>query len=152
MRDRNAAALIGAVLVLAIAACNVLPVETAVEGSTPAIATPVGPIPGPEQEPTLKTNPYANDPVALTEGRKLFLRYNCAGCHGDHAGGGMGPSLRDPDWIYGDSDAHIFSSITYGRAHGMPAWGTKVPEGQIWQLAAYVKSLRTPQEPEPPKP
>ena len=35
----------------------------------------------------------------------------------------MGPSLRDADWIYGSSPANIYSSISEGRAKGMPAWG-----------------------------
>jgi cytochrome c oxidase cbb3-type subunit 3 len=96
-------------------------------------------------------NPFADNAVALTEGRTLFVQYNCAGCHGGHAGGGMGPSLRDVVWIYGNSDAHIFDSIAEGRAHGMPAWGTKLPQEQIWKLVAYIQSLRTPQEPQPPQ-
>jgi cytochrome c oxidase cbb3-type subunit 3 len=62
----------------------------------------------------------------------------------------MAPSLRDLDWIYGSSDAQIFNSIAEGRAHGMPAWGTKVPQKQIWELVAYIESLRTPMEPDPP--
>ena len=62
----------------------------------------------------------------------------------------MGPSLRDSSWIYGGSNPHIFSSIAEGRAHGMPAWGTRIPDQQIWQLVAYIRSLRTPNEPEPP--
>ena len=33
----------------------------------------------------------------------------------------------------------------------MPSWGSKIPEEQIWKLVAYVKSMRTPQEPEPPQ-
>ena len=61
----------------------------------------------------------------------------------------MGPSLRDEDWIYGSTDAQVFNSVAEGRAHGMPAWG-KLPEAQIWKLVAYIKSLRTPKEPEPP--
>jgi mono/diheme cytochrome c family protein len=32
----------------------------------------------------------------------------------------------------------------------MPAWGTKIPAQQIWQLVAYIKSMRTPQEADPP--
>jgi hypothetical protein len=32
----------------------------------------------------------------------------------------------------------------------MPAWGSKIPEIQIWELVAYIKSMRTPQEPDPP--
>lgn len=114
------------------------------------VGIPVGPIPGPGQPAALPTNPYADNPVAIQDGRRLFLWFNCAGCHGGHAGGGMGPSLRDKDWIYGGDPAHIFDSILEGRAHGMPAWGTKIPEDQIWKLVAYIKSLRTPQEPDPP--
>ena len=106
---------------------------------------------GPGTQGTLPRNPYADNAVALREGRKLFVQYNCAGCHGDHGGGGMGPSLRDRSWIYGNSDAHIFDSIAAGRAHGMPAWGTVLPEDLIWKLVAYIQSLRTPLEPEPPQ-
>jgi cytochrome c oxidase cbb3-type subunit 3 len=99
-----------------------------------------------------RANPYTQDPIALAEGRRLFVWYNCYGCHGGHAGGGMGPSLRDVTWIYGNSDANIFNSIAEGRANGMPAWGTKLPEDQIWKIVAYIKSLRTPLEPQPPIP
>ena len=56
--------------------------------------------------------------AAIAEGRQLFVQMNCSGCHGGRAGGGMGPSLRDVDWIYGDTDAQIFDSIAEGRAHG----------------------------------
>jgi cytochrome c oxidase cbb3-type subunit 3 len=95
-------------------------------------------------------NPYAHDPVALQDGRRLFDWYNCSGCHGGHAGGGMGPSLRDPVWLYGSRDDQVFDSITQGRSNGMPSWGTKIPETQVWELVAYIKSMGTPQEPDPP--
>ena len=62
----------------------------------------------------------------------------------------MGPSLRDEDWLYGNTDAQIFSTISEGRAYGMPAWGTKLTTDQVWKLVAYVKSLRTPEEPHSP--
>jgi cytochrome c oxidase cbb3-type subunit 3 len=64
----------------------------------------------------------------------------------------MGPSLRDTTWIYGSSDAHIFDSISEGRAHGMPAWGQRLPEDQVWKLVSYLKSMRTEMEPSPPTP
>jgi cytochrome c oxidase cbb3-type subunit 3 len=96
------------------------------------------------------SNPFGQDPMTLNAGRLYFNRYNCSGCHGGHAGGGMGPSLRDESWIYGNDDAQIFGSISEGRAHGMPAWGMKLPDEVIWKLVAYIKSLRTPEEPEPP--
>ena len=138
-------------LTLCIAGCKAQPVEVATTGALPPVPIPVGPIPGPEVAAKFSTNPFSENTIALQEGRKLFVWYNCAGCHGGHAGGGMGPSLRDVTWIYGDSDGHIFDSIAQGRANGMPAWGTKLPQEQIWKLVAYVKSLRTPLEPQPPK-
>jgi cytochrome c oxidase cbb3-type subunit 3 len=112
--------------------------------------TPVGPVPGPQTNPPRRTNPYSSDRAALAEGRQLFVRFNCSGCHGGRAGGGMGPSLRDVVWRYGNSDAQIFSTINEGRDQGMPAWGTKLTEDQIWKLVAYIQSLRTPNEPNPP--
>jgi len=141
------------VLLLAIGATgcrNQQPVESAVSGSTPAVNIPVGPIPGPNRVMNLPRNPYEGNQVALREGRHLFVWMNCSGCHGGHGGGGMGPSLRDVTWKYGNSDAHIFDSIAEGRAHGMPAWGVKLPQDQIWMLVAYIKSMRTPMEPDPP--
>jgi cytochrome c oxidase cbb3-type subunit 3 len=121
-----------------------------VEGTTSAASVPVGPIAGNPQLVHYFTNPLATDPVALQDGRRLFNWYNCSGCHGGHAGGGMGPSLRDEVWIYGSRDDQIFDSIAQGRSQGMPAWGSKIPREQIWELVAYIKSMRTPQEPDPP--
>jgi cytochrome c oxidase cbb3-type subunit 3 len=86
----------------------------------------------------------------MAQGRRFFLAYNCAGCHGDHGGGGMGPSLRDDAWIYGDSHAQVADSIAEGRAYGMPAWEKMLTPVQIWQITAYLKSMRTTREPQAP--
>ena len=136
-------------LAMLMAGCSGPATDVAAQGGTPNIGIPVGPVPGAAVQMPVRNNPYEQNSVALAEGRRLFQSYNCAGCHGDHAGGGMGPSLRDEDWIYGGTSAQVFNSIAEGRAHGMPAWGLKVPEDQIWKLVAYIKSLRTPKEPEP---
>lgn len=93
-------------------------------------------------------NPYTGDKAAAMDGRQLFVRYNCAGCHGGRAGGGMGPSLRDSLWRYGDSDTQIFATITEGRPQGMPTWGGKIPEEQIWKIITYIRTLNTPEEPD----
>jgi len=110
---------------------------------------PLGPVPGIGDIPPL-ANPLQGDQSALQEGRRLFVRFNCSGCHGGRAGGGMGPSLRDPSWLYGSSPDRIFSSIAQGRGHGMPSWGARLPQKQLWELTLYVSSLRTPDEPEAP--
>lgn len=141
---------LAASLALAALGCDPAPIEVAPAGAAPPVRVPVGPVPGPGRPPAVIQSPYDREPVALTQGRKLFVWYNCAGCHGGHGGGGMGPSLRDATWIYGSSDAHVFDSIAAGRAHGMPAWGLSLPEDHIWKLVSYVKSLGTRWEPKPP--
>lgn len=100
----------------------------------------------------VRTNPYDGDPTAATRGRQLFVQYNCYGCHGGRGGGGMGPNLRDSVWTYGGDDTHLFATIVEGRPAGMPAWGQKIPEGEIWQLVAYLHTLGTPREPDKPPP
>jgi len=141
----------GLLAVGALACSDHPPGDLAAAGAMPPMFTAVGPVPGPPQNPPRRQNPYRDERGATAEGRVLFVRYNCSGCHGGRAGGGMGPSLRDPVWRYGNTDAQIFSTIAEGRDQGMPAWGTKVPEDQIWKLVAYVQSLRTPNEPDPPR-
>jgi cytochrome c oxidase cbb3-type subunit III len=151
MRSRGCAWLVPAAAIWAAAiACSSPPGDIRQSSAPPPVKVPIGPIPGPAEVAAIIPNPFAGDRGAAGEGRHLFVSFNCAGCHGDHAGGGMGPSLRDEDWIYGSADAQIFSSIAEGRAHGMPSWYSKLTEDQIWRLVAYIKTLRTSNEPEPP--
>ncbi len=136
--------------IAALPGCNTSATHSVAEGAAPPIQAAVGPIPGASQRIAYRTNPFAGQAVAIQEGRKLFLWYNCYGCHGGHAGGGMGPSLRDQTWLYGDRDDQVFDSIAQGRGQGMPTWGTKIPEQQIWKLVAYIKTMGTPLEADPP--
>ena len=53
----------------------------------------------------------------------------------------MGPALMDDTWLYGSEPAQVFASIAQGRPNGMPTFGDKIQEAQIWQLVAYVRSL-----------
>jgi cytochrome c oxidase cbb3-type subunit 3 len=147
---RKLSALAVVVFAVGVSACGGPPGDLAAASAPPVMRTPVGPVPGPPRAMSRPANPYAGDRGARGEGRDLFVRFNCSGCHGGHAGGGMGPSLRDVDWLYGASDAQIFSSIAEGRAHGMPAWGIQLNDDQIWKLVAYIKTLRTPDEANPP--
>ena len=86
-------------------------------------------------------NPYANDPQAVQQGKELFLKMNCAGCHGYGAKGAMGPNLTDQYWRYGGVPVDIYKSIAEGRPQGMPAWNQALPPGEIWKIVAYIQSL-----------
>lgn len=124
--------------------------DTSASPSSAPAQIAVGPIPGAGGPEARIRNPHEQNPTILREGRRLFVTFNCSGCHGGRAGGGMGPSLRDETWLYGESDAQIFDSIASGRANGMPAWGTRLPEPEIWKMVSYIRSLRTDQEPDAP--
>jgi len=77
---------------------------------------------------------------AVNQGKRLFRWYNCSGCHAG-GGGNMGPPLMDKEWLYGHEPADIHASIVEGRPKGMPAFGGRIPDDQVWQLVAYVRSM-----------
>ena len=83
---------------------------------------------------------YERNASAIAEGQRLYNWMNCAGCH-FHGGGGMGVALMDDKWRYGGRIDQIVASIAEGRPNGMPAWRGKLTEQQMWQIAAYVRSL-----------
>ncbi|GAC1652718.1 MAG: hypothetical protein NVS4B3_15140 [Gemmatimonadaceae bacterium] len=86
-------------------------------------------------------NPYEGNARAIGTGAKLFVSYNCSDCHGGDGSGAMGPSLQDGRWHFGGSAGAVFQSIYEGRPEGMPAWGGRISDDQIWMLVAYVRSL-----------
>jgi cytochrome c oxidase cbb3-type subunit 3 len=53
----------------------------------------------------------------------------------------MGPALTDSAWIYGSEPHNIFATIVQGRPNGMPSFGNHIPEDQVWQIVAYVRSM-----------
>ena len=87
------------------------------------------------------TNPFEGDKASIAEGAKLFIAYNCLDCHGADGSGAMGPSLADNRWHFGGGSAEVFESIYQGRPDGMPAWGGRISNEQIWSLVTYVRSL-----------
>jgi cytochrome c oxidase cbb3-type subunit 3 len=95
---------------------------------------------------TLK-NPREHDPRAIDEGKELFVSYNCVDCHGDDGSGAMGPALDDGRWHFGGTAGEVYESISEGRPDGMPAWGGRIADREIWALVKYVRSLSTGKNP-----
>jgi cytochrome c oxidase cbb3-type subunit 3 len=117
-------------------------------GGNPAVpASPVGTSPdtvfpgGSPAPPSDRRDAlFEGNAAAIAKGQQLYGWMNCVGCHA-HGGGGMGPPLMDDKWRYGGRIDQIAASIAQGRPNGMPAWRYKLTEEQIWQLAAYVRTL-----------
>jgi cytochrome c oxidase cbb3-type subunit 3 len=93
--------------------------------------------------PLTLRNPYEGDKRALGTGAQLFIAYNCIDCHGADGSGAVGPSFADGRWHFGGSPGAIFESIYQGRPDGMPQWGGRITNDQIWMLTGYVQSLAT---------
>jgi cytochrome c oxidase cbb3-type subunit 3 len=98
-----------------------------------------GPSP-PTQETTGKGKEFEENAYHISQGQKLYTMFNCNGCH-SNGGGGSGPALMDDRWIYGGSIENIVLTIREGRPNGMPSFRGKIPDDQIWEIAAYVRSM-----------
>ncbi|WP_406858402.1 c-type cytochrome [Alsobacter sp. KACC 23698] len=98
-----------------------------------------GPSP-PEIKVSGKGRTYEANAYHQSQGKKYYAWFNCNGCHAN-GGGDSGPPLMDDRWIYGGSIENIVQTIREGRPNGMPSFRGKIPDDQIWQIAAYVKSM-----------
>jgi cytochrome c oxidase cbb3-type subunit III len=77
------------------------------------------------------------------EGMQLFAD-NCAACHGEK-GEGLpelgGPSLTDQIWLYQGTVDGIKAQLNQSRHGVMPAWGVRLGDSAVKQLAVYVHGL-----------
>ena len=87
-----------------------------------------------------KAKEFEDNAYHIGQGKRLYAWFNCNGCHAN-GGGDSGPPLMDDRWIYGSSIENIVQTIREGRPNGMPSFRGKVPDDQIWELAAYVRSM-----------
>jgi cytochrome c oxidase cbb3-type subunit III len=83
---------------------------------------------------------YEENAYQISQGKKLYVWFNCNGCHAN-GGGDSGPPLIDDRWIYGGAIENIVATIREGRPNGMPSFRGKIPDEQIWQIAGYVRSM-----------
>lgn len=95
---------------------------------------------GAQAESNAMMSHYERNANALAAGKRLWSWYNCNGCHAN-GGGGSGPALMDDVWIYGGDASAIYETIAHGRPNGMPSFGDRIAQDQIWQLVAYVRSM-----------
>ena len=86
-----------------------------------------------------KQNPFTT-PGDLQDGEKLF-HGQCGRCHGLNGEGGLGAILAQPRLHRAPDDESLFEVIRDGvRGTEMPAAST-LSSREIWQLAAYIRSL-----------
>ncbi|MER8561052.1 cytochrome-c oxidase, cbb3-type subunit III [Mesorhizobium sp. M0578] len=84
-----------------------------------------------------------SDESLVAPGAKVFAE-NCVACHGDNAKGNKelgAPDLTDAIWLYGSGETAIAAQVTAPKQGVMPAWGARLGETRIKELAVYVHSL-----------
>ena len=142
MSVRVAVAFASAVAVLVAVGCEreSRPVDKLASAATQPAATLSDLFPGSAPPPADGTSPFQHNAWGIAEGKRLFTYLNCVGCHAN-GGGGMGPPLMDDKWIYGFEPGQVFATIVQGRPNGMPSFMNKIPDHQVWQIAAYVRSM-----------
>jgi cytochrome c oxidase cbb3-type subunit III len=145
---RSSHVLVGATLLIAAAAAQRPPQGTpapnAGAGDTIRfVAHPEHIPPGfpSHDRPLALVNPLEGNANAKKIGAQLYVSYNCIDCHGADGSGAMGPSLADGRWHFGGTPGELFESIYQGRPDGMPAWGGRIANDQIWSLVTYVRGL-----------
>ena len=105
----------------------------------PLVSTVLSPV---KSDP--RSADYQNNAYEVSDGQLYFHWMNCTGCHSE-GGGGIGPPLMDDQWTHGGRLDQIYDTIYFGRANGMPAWGGKLTDDQIWKIASYVRSMSLPE-------
>jgi cytochrome c oxidase cbb3-type subunit 3 len=91
----------------------------------------------------LQLSGQEHDSEAAIRGAVLYGE-NCAACHGETGEGSAefgAPRLTDPIWLYGGSREEIVAQINKPRQGVMPAWGQRLDEATLKQLAIFVHGL-----------
>jgi mono/diheme cytochrome c family protein len=100
-----------------------------------------------------KTNPLAGQADAATAGKDIYTT-NCLSCHGEGAkGDGPAGASLDPkpanlvQAFTEDQDDRIFWTISEGgpaagKSASMVAWKGTLSETEIWQVIAYIRTLK----------
>jgi mono/diheme cytochrome c family protein len=72
-------------------------------------------------------------------GKELFVKYTCYGCHGFSAQNGPGSNRLNPMKM---TQATFTSSVRNPRPQGMPPYSAKViSDAQVADIYAYLKTL-----------
>jgi cytochrome c oxidase cbb3-type subunit 3 len=94
-------------------------------------------------EHVLALSGQEHDQAAAERGTAIFEE-NCAACHGAQGEGiaDVGaPALSNAISLYGGDKASIVETVTNARRGVMPAWGRRLDDATLKQLAVYVHSL-----------
>ena len=85
---------------------------------------------------------------------EMHYQAKCASCHGKELQGLIGPNLVDKYWVHNKGDnAGLVEVIKVGVLDkGMPPWKGVIPDKEIFEIVAYIKSKSGSEVPNPKAP
>lgn len=85
---------------------------------------------------------FTSDEELIKKGKEIFTS-NCASCHRNDGGGGIGPNLTDDYWLHGGSLRDIFATIKNGVPEkGMISWAPVLKPEEIRDASFFLMSLK----------
>ncbi len=80
----------------------------------------------------------ATEESAIASGETIYKR-QCAVCHAQDGGGGVGPNLTDNYWIHGGDIKDLFVVIKYGVPEkGMISWESQLNPSEMRNVSSYI--------------
>lgn len=82
--------------------------------------------------------------ASMVEPGKQIFADNCASCHGEDAKGNRefgAPNLADAIWLKVEGEDGIAAQVRAPKHGVMPAWGERLGDATVKQLALFVHSL-----------
>ena len=85
---------------------------------------------------------FTGEPDFIDKGKEIFIS-NCASCHRNDGGGGIGPNLTDNYWIHGGSIKNVFAVIKNGVPEkGMISWAAILKPEEIRNASFFIMSIQ----------
>jgi len=87
--------------------------------------------------------------TGFVEAGATIYKDKCVACHGAELTGGIGVSLVDSEWKWGNHPMSIYSVVVNGspdKMAGMQAWMNELGPAKVSQVVAFILSHHSPDE------
>lgn len=85
---------------------------------------------------------YTKDDAIIAKGKEIYS-INCAPCHKNDGGGGIGPNLTDEYWLHGGGVKDVYATVKNGVPEkGMVSWSNVLNPEQMRDVSFFILSLK----------
>ena len=85
---------------------------------------------------------YTKDDAIIAKGKEIYS-INCAPCHKNDGGGGIGPNLTDEYWLHGGGVKDVYATVKNGVPEkGMVSWSNVLSPEQMRDVSFFILSLK----------